>query len=33
MAIDSDVVLEPEAVEQAVSAFRFDTDLVAATAH
>ncbi len=33
MAIDSDVVLEPEAVEQAVSAFRFDADLVAATAH
>jgi biofilm PGA synthesis N-glycosyltransferase PgaC len=33
MAIDSDVVLEPEAVEQAVSAFRFENDLVAATAH
>jgi biofilm PGA synthesis N-glycosyltransferase PgaC len=33
MAIDSDVVLEPEAVEQAVSAFRFDPNLVAATAH
>ncbi len=26
-------MLEPEAVEQAVSAFRFDADLVAATAH
>lgn len=33
MAIDSDVVLEPEAVEQAVSAFRFDPKLCAATAH
>jgi biofilm PGA synthesis N-glycosyltransferase PgaC len=33
MAIDSDVVLEPEAVEQAVAAFRFQPDLAAATAH
>ena len=32
-AIDSDVVLEPEAVEQAVSAFLLDPALVAATAH
>ncbi len=31
--IDSDVVLEPEAVEQAVAAFRLDPELAAATAH
>ena len=33
MAIDSDVVLEPEAVEQAVAAFMRDPELIAATAH
>jgi len=33
MAIDSDVVLEPDAVEQAVAAFRNDPTLHAATAH
>ncbi len=33
MAIDSDVVLEPEAVEQAVAAFSRDLNLTAATAH
>jgi len=33
MAIDSDVVLEPDAVEQAVAAFRNDPALAAATAH
>jgi cellulose synthase/poly-beta-1,6-N-acetylglucosamine synthase-like glycosyltransferase len=33
MAIDSDVVLEPDAVEQAVAAFRHDPGLAAATAH
>ena len=33
MTIDSDVVLEPEAIEQAVAGFRLDPDLVAATAH
>lgn len=33
MAIDSDVVLEPEAIEQAVAAFRVDPALTAATAH
>src|SRR5574341_144877 len=33
MAIDSDVVLEPEAVEQAVAAFLRDPQLMAATAH
>lgn len=33
MAIDSDVVLEPDAVEQAVAAFRRDPALAAATAH
>jgi len=32
-AIDSDVVLEPEAIEQAVSAFLADPNLAAATAH
>ncbi len=32
-AVDSDVVLEPEAVEQAVSAFQVDPELAAATAH
>lgn len=32
-AIDSDVVLEPEAIEQAVSAFLVDPELCAATAH
>ena len=31
--IDSDVVLEPEAIEQAVAAFRLDPELAAATAH
>jgi len=33
IAIDSDVVLEPDAVEQAVAAFRNDPNLAAATAH
>ncbi len=33
LTIDSDVVLEPEAVEQAVAAFLLDPSLVAATAH
>ncbi len=33
MAIDSDVVLEPDAVERAVAAFRNDPPLTAATAH
>ncbi len=33
MAVDSDVVLEPEAIEQAVVAFHADPDLKAATAH
>jgi putative glycosyltransferase (exosortase G-associated) len=32
-SVDSDVVLEPEAIEQAVAAFQVDPDLVAATAH
>ena len=32
-AIDSDVVLEQEAIEQAVSAFLADPDMMAATAH
>jgi putative glycosyltransferase (exosortase G-associated) len=32
-AIDSDVVLAPEAIEQAVRAFRVDPELQAATAH
>jgi cellulose synthase/poly-beta-1,6-N-acetylglucosamine synthase-like glycosyltransferase len=32
-AVDSDVVLEPEAIEQAVSAFQVDPELAAATAH
>jgi putative glycosyltransferase (exosortase G-associated) len=31
--VDSDVVLEPEAIEQAVAAFRVDPSLQAATAH
>jgi putative glycosyltransferase (exosortase G-associated) len=33
ITLDSDVVLEPEAIEQAVAAFRFDPELIAATAH
>lgn len=33
MTIDSDAVLEPEAVEQAVTAFLRDPQLIAATAH
>ncbi len=33
MTIDSDVVLEPEAIEQAVAAFRFNPRMDAATAH
>lgn len=33
MTLDSDVVLEPEAIEQAVAAFRIDPGLSAATAH
>lgn len=33
MTIDSDVVLEPEAIEQAVAAFRLDPEMLAATAH
>ncbi|OGO09712.1 MAG: hypothetical protein A2Z66_03680 [Chloroflexi bacterium RBG_13_66_10] len=32
-SVDSDVVLEPEAIEQAVAAFQVDPELVAATAH
>jgi cellulose synthase/poly-beta-1,6-N-acetylglucosamine synthase-like glycosyltransferase len=32
-AIDSDVILEPEAIEQAVAAFQADSGLQAATAH
>ncbi len=31
--IDSDVVLEPEAIEQAVAAFEINPDMIAATAH
>jgi putative glycosyltransferase (exosortase G-associated) len=33
MAIDSDVVLEPEAIAQAVAAFHHNPDMMAATAH
>lgn len=33
MTIDSDVVLEPEAIEQAVAAFELDPQIDAATAH